>query len=671
MNKFAILLGLLLLIQGFVWADAPATQNAAKPAVTEGLQLTITTAKASFIKGDGIQLLIVFKNAQIEPILLYDPRQESQWVVSCRSADGRSYMAVTGTEAGMTPGEILLKPGAKEDVLQRVVGRWKEPFGNEGEILTALPAGKYTLQATFVPLPPRSTGATAYWTAHVTSGPVAFEITDAPATQPATQPSTQAANEGSVRIRMTNESVEITVTGQTFPVRNARPVLSIGKERTYISRYLPSGEPSTLIFTMPAVDFAKTKDGDVISVGYEPGGLVGAYVLDKSKVERIASASDKAPVATQTTYATNGQIDSIGATSLKLHVFRGHSGIISKIVVDDATVVIIDSKPGKVTDLKVGQWVKVTQDEKKALKIEPGVDVWASPAATQPALKESEAVQVNGLDFQLVAQVVWVTPAEKQETTVPLKLKVTNQTDKAVTLNFVDTLTVELKDADGKALRIEGGLRDHAFDRPLVTVDKGQSFTEDRTARLQPLVNKPGQFRLIGPDGVGSHWYFDGLKPGKYTLCIGYENKNATNWVGKATTEELAIEVTDKPALQAPRVPDMTIMHMPPPAPPPNVRIRISNQSYKISPVDITLRIDGKEAITQKFEVGQQHNYETFWFPLPEKEFVFTVESKAGKATHKEAVTITKTHRFIDIDFVTDPDPKFSFQVVDEDRKTD
>ena len=33
--------------------------------------------------------------------------------------------------------------------------------------------------------------------------------------------------------------------------------------------------------------------------------------------------------------------------------------------------------------------------------------------------------------------------------------------------------------------------------------------------------------------------------------------------------------------------------------------------------------------------------------------------------------TITKTHRFIDIDFVTDPDPKISFQAVDEDRKTD
>lgn len=119
-----------------------------------------------------------------------------------------------------------------------------------------------------------------------------------------------------------------------------------------------------------------------------------------------------------------------------------------------------------------------------------------------------------------------------------------------------------------------------------------------------------------------------------------------------------------------PSGPDL-VMHMPPPAPPPNVRVRISNQSYKITPVDITFRIDGKEAITQKFEVGHQHNYETFWISLAEREFVFSVESKAGGASHKETATITKTHRFIDIDFVTDPDPRFSFQVVDEDRKTD
>ena len=160
-------------------ASQPAIQAENRSGVDQGLRLTITSAKTSFSKGEAICLLVAFTNTQSKPILIYDPRREAQWIVSCRSADGKSYVAVTGTQAEMTPGEIELKPGAAtEDVLKKNIGRWEKPFGNEGEVLTALPMGKYTLQATFVPLPPVGKGSPAYCTSHVSSGSVEFEIID-------------------------------------------------------------------------------------------------------------------------------------------------------------------------------------------------------------------------------------------------------------------------------------------------------------------------------------------------------------------------------------------------------------------------------------------------------------------------------------------------------------
>ncbi len=188
---------------------------------------------------------------------------------------------------------------------------------------------------------------------------------------------------------------------------------------------------------------------------------------------------------------------------------------------------------------------------------------WAEAPATQPStqratgdIKESEAVRVNGLDFQIVAPVVWMMPVEKEETPIPLVLKVTNHTDKAVTLNLFDTITISMKDAAGKELRIDGG-RDGTTPCPPLIVEKGQNGTVDRSAKLQPLDGKLGQFRLIGSDGAGGIWYFDGLKPGKYTISMAYENtkagpEDAPNWVGKATTKELTVEITDKSAASQP-----------------------------------------------------------------------------------------------------------------------
>ena len=87
-------------------------------------------------------------------------------------------------------------------------------------------------------------------------------------------------------------------------------------------------------------------------------------------------------------------------------------------------------------------------------------------------------------------------------------------------------------------------------------VDRDQSGTVDRTAKLEHLSEKQGQLRLIGSDGIGGFWYIDGLKKGKHTIRILYKNNKTAQdigtpeadgriWSGKATTRELTIEITD------------------------------------------------------------------------------------------------------------------------------
>jgi hypothetical protein len=200
-------------------------------------------------------------------------------------------------------------------------------------------------------------------------------------------------------------------------------------------------------------------------------------------------------------------------------------------------------------------------------------DAPATQSATQPALKETEAVRVNGLDFQVVTPEVWLTPAEKKETTIPLKLKITNQTGNAVglVLNLFDTINISLKDSAGNVMPI-GDRRNATSPCPPMLLAQNQSDIVDRTAQLQPMADKPGQFCLTGSDGAGGVWSCNGLKPGRYTLSmtydktqsgpkvrrevpvgtgLGVEEKDTSDWVGKATTKELTIEITDKPPVSS------------------------------------------------------------------------------------------------------------------------
>lgn len=82
----------------------------------------------------------------------------------------------------------------------------------------------------------------------------------------------------------------------------------------------------------------------------------------------------------------NCQLNAIGDGTLDVHVLRGRSGIIHPVNVDEKTVVILlNGQPGKLSDLKVGQWIKVywkpdakDPNQQRIVKIEPGMPPWAA-----------------------------------------------------------------------------------------------------------------------------------------------------------------------------------------------------------------------------------------------------------------------------------------------------
>lgn len=186
----------------------------------------------------------------------------------------------------------------------------------------------------------------------------------------------------------------------------------------------------------------------------------------------------------------------------------------------------------------------------------------SSAAAAKPALTVSDAIRVNGLDFQIVGVPFWPTPAAGTGSKIPLVLKLTNHTDGAVQVNMSDTIHVRMKDAAGKEVAsrwIERGTIETP--RPLLLA-KGKSATIDHASTLYPDSQREGLLELDCPPVSGGTLCFNGLKPGSYSVYFTCENKEklpagikpivdpqqAPFWIGKAVSKELAVTIADRPA---------------------------------------------------------------------------------------------------------------------------
>jgi hypothetical protein len=104
-----------------------------------------------------------------------------------------------------------------------------------------------------------------------------------------------------------------------------------------------------------------------------------------------------------------------------------------------------------------------------------------------------------------------------------------------------------------------------------------------------------------------------------------------------------------------------------------NLVLYVSNQSFAISPVDITIHIDGKKAVDRDFDVGNQHIWISYAFSLSKGKHKLVAVSKKGGAKFEGQFEIKDEHWAV-IDYWYYPDTtggaatpkKFSFDIQDE-----
>jgi hypothetical protein len=171
-------------------------------------------------------------------------------------------------------------------------------------------------------------------------------------------------------------------------------------------------------------------------------------------------------------------------------------------------------------------------------------------------------VKENGAEFQTVAQTEWPVPPVGEKSEIRLGLKVTNRSGRWMQINVFDTVQVVLKDSHGMELH---GIKERdatSIPEPLfLQPHEGQTIYRNATLECSADAN---HVRLMGSDGAGGNWHFDGLHPGTYD--VGFVNESndhtlqkvltretrhaldpheAPFWMGKATTQEMKVEVVE------------------------------------------------------------------------------------------------------------------------------
>jgi RNA polymerase sigma factor (sigma-70 family) len=186
-------------------------------------------------------------------------------------------------------------------------------------------------------------------------------------------------------------------------------------------------------------------------------------------------------------------------------------------------------------------WVGKATTEEVEFKILDGSN-WSKP------------VRVDGLEFMAFAPIRVAAPnkaAEDAAVPVDLSLRVTNVSDRPLSLWVNDSLNLRLSTPEGKEpLKPDVGRDGTPKAKPPVKLAPGDSWTFRLDARLQVAADG-AKLVLWGPDGhgVGGFWSFGKLHPGKYSLIVGYSNSVAKQddtslWTGSAQADPVDFEIT-------------------------------------------------------------------------------------------------------------------------------
>lgn len=103
-----------------------------------------------------------------------------------------------------------------------------------------------------------------------------------------------------------------------------------------------------------------------------------------------------------------------------------------------------------------------------------------------------------------------------------------------------------------------------------------------------------------------------------------------------------------------------------------NFVLYVSNQSFDMDPVDISIEIDGVRVIERSFEVKDQHNWKEFALQLTPGSHEIRAHSARGAATLTRSFVVDGKHWAV-VDFWyndgtsgTPTDPMFTFAIDDE-----
>ena len=191
----------------------------------------------------------------------------------------------------------------------------------------------------------------------------------------------------------------------------------------------------------------------------------------------------------------------------------------------------------------------------KVVKVGALLLVFASVSCAEENTVKKKGVKAaqHKVQFEAVADSVWVIPKQGESTQVDIGLRIKNLGLEPLCFYILDTIGILLTDSEGKRLPMDGG-RDgtrpgNPFSDP---VEPGGELIIDHSAEL--AWESDTKLRLTGDDGFGGIWYVDGLQQGVYALQIVYENRGVHNaeqpcvWIGKIATQIIEIELEVKDA---------------------------------------------------------------------------------------------------------------------------
>lgn len=132
-------------------------------------------------------------------------------------------------------------------------------------------------------------------------------------------------------------------------------------------------------------------------------------------------------------------------------------------------------------------------------------------------------------------------PGVGETTELELALRLTNLGSMPIRFRLLDTVSILVRDPEGRVHRLEGG-RDGTRAAPELSppVAPGRSLVIDRPARLRRTAE---ELRLEVEDEFGSRWLLTGLVAGTHGVSFVYENQPSSDevegvWIGTATSPE-------------------------------------------------------------------------------------------------------------------------------------